>query len=73
VFSRPIIILLALAAAIYRITTGALVEATGLIFIALGLTFLQMAQTRPAFKKGAIACFVATAAVIVYVLYRNAQ
>lgn len=71
--TRPLIILLALAAAVYRITTGALVEATGLIFMALGLTFLQMASKRPALKNAAIACFVATATIIGFVIYRNAQ
>lgn len=72
-FSRPLIIILALAAAVYRITTGALVEASGLILIALGLTFLQMAPKRPALKKAAIACFLLTAAIIAFVVYRNAQ
>ncbi len=72
-FSRPLIILLALAAAVYRITTGALVEASGLILMALGLTFLQMAPKRPALKNAAIACFLATAVVIGFVIYRNAQ
>jgi len=73
VFSRPLIILLALAAAVYRITTGALVEASGLILMALGLTFLQMAPKRPAMKNAAIACFIATAVVIGFVIYRNTQ
>ncbi|MDA1305781.1 MAG: hypothetical protein O2917_00790 [Acidobacteria bacterium] len=72
-FSRPLIILLALVAAVYRITTGALVEASGLILMALGLTFLQMAPKRPALKNAAIACFLATAVVIGFVIYRNAQ
>ncbi len=72
-FSRSLIILLALAAAVYRITTGALVEASGLILMALGLTFLQMAPKRPALKNAAIACFIATAVVIGFVIYRNAQ
>lgn len=41
--------------------------------MALGLTFLQMAQKKPAFKSAAIACFTITAGVIAYVLYRNSQ
>ncbi len=71
--SRPLIIILALGAAGYRVTTGAYIEAAGLVSMALGLTFLHMAATRPALKKAAIGCFVATAGVIAYVLYRNAQ
>lgn len=71
--SRPLIILLALAAAVYRITTGALIEATGLIAMALGLTFLQMAKKKPGMRNAAILCFVATAGIIGYVLYRNSQ
>lgn len=71
--SRPLIIILALGAAGYRISTGAYLEAGGLLAMALGLTFLQMAQKKPAFKSAAIACFVVTAGVIAYVLYRNSQ
>jgi hypothetical protein len=73
VVSRPLIIILALGAAGYRVTTGAYLEAGGLVSMALGLTFLQMAPRRPAFKSAAIACFTITAAVIGYVIYRNAQ
>lgn len=71
--SRPLIIILALGAAGYRVTTGAYLEAGGLVAMALGLTFLHMAQKKPAFKSAAIACFTITAGVIGYVLYRNAQ
>jgi ABC-type glucose/galactose transport system permease subunit len=73
VISRPLIIILALGAAGYRVTTGAYLEAGGLVSMALGLTFLQMAQKKPAFKSAAIACFTITACVIGYVLYRNSQ
>lgn len=73
VISRPLIIILALAAAGYRVTTGAYLEAGGLVSMALGLTFLQMAQKKPAWKPAAIVCFTVTAGVIAYVLYRNAQ
>jgi hypothetical protein len=73
VISRPLLIILALGAAGYRVTTGAYVEAAGLVSMALGLTFLHMAQTRPALKTAAIGCFVTTAGIIAYVLYRNAQ
>jgi uncharacterized membrane protein len=73
VISRPLIIILALGAAGYRVTTGAYIEAAGLVSMAVGLTFLHMAQTRPRFKSAAIACFLGTAGVIAYVLYRNAQ
>ena len=41
--------------------------------MALGLTFLHMAKTKPALKTAAVGCFVVTAGVIAYVLYRNAQ
>ncbi len=71
--SRPLIIILALGAAGYRVTTGAYLEAGGLVAMALGLTFLHMAQKKPAFKSAAIACFAITAGVIGYVLYRNSQ
>lgn len=71
--SRPLIIILALGAAGYRLTTGAHLEAGGLISMALGLTFLQMAPKRPALKWAAIACFTLTAAVIGLVILRNAQ
>lgn len=71
--SRPLIIILALGAAGYRVTTGAYLEAGGLAAMALGLTFLQMAPKKPGFKSAAIVCFTITAGVIGYVLYRNAQ
>ena len=71
--SRPLIIILALGAAGYRVTTGAYLEAGGLVAMALGLTFLHMAKKQPAFKSAAIACFTITAGVIGYVLYRNSQ
>ena len=71
--SRPLIINLALGAAGYRVTTGAHLEAGGLVSMALGLTFLHMAKTKPALKTAAVGCFVVTAGVIAYVLYRNAQ
>jgi hypothetical protein len=73
VISRPLIIILALGAAGYRVTTGAYVEAAGLVSMALGLTFLHMAKSKPALKNAAVACFLGTAGVIAYVLYRNAQ
>jgi hypothetical protein len=73
VISRPLIIILALGAAGYRVTTGAYIEAAGLVFMAFGLTFLHMAQTRPKLKSVAMGCFLATAGVIGYVLYRNTQ
>ncbi len=71
--SRPLIIILALGAAGYRVTTGAYLEAGGLVAMALGLTFLHMAKTRSELKSAAIACFTATAGIIAYVIYRNAQ
>lgn len=71
--SRTLIIILALGAAVYRATTGALLEASGLLAMAAGLVCLQMAAKRPALKSAAIVCFTITAGVIGYVLYRNAQ
>lgn len=71
--SRPLIILLALGAAGYRLATGAYLEAGGLLAMALGLTFLQMTPARPVLKAAAAMCFSITAAIIVYVLYRNSQ
>lgn len=74
--SRPLIIILALGAAGYRVTTGAYLEASGLLAMALGLTFLQMASRaskRPALKLAAIACFTFTAGIIGFVIYRSAQ
>ena len=71
--SRHLIILLATAAGAYRVATGAVLEGFGLFAMALGLVFLQMAPKRPALKSAAVACFVATAGIVGYVLYRNYQ
>lgn len=71
--SRTFVIVLALGAAAYRLTTGAVLEAGGLLSMALGLICLQAAPKKPALKSVAIACFSVTAAIIAYVLYRNSQ
>jgi hypothetical protein len=71
--SRPLIIVIAAAAGVYRIVTGAVLEGGGLVAMALGLVCLQFAKKQPVLKAAAIACFAVTAGIIGYVLYRNTQ
>lgn len=71
--SRIFVIVLALGAAVYRFTTGAVLEAIGLLGLAGGLIFLRAAERQPHFRRYAYASFLLTAGIIVYVLYRNSQ
>lgn len=71
--SRPLVILLALGAAVYRFSTGAVLESGGLFALALGLVFLQLAPRRPALRTAAFACFAITAGIIGYVVYLGSR
>jgi hypothetical protein len=72
-FSRTIVILLALGAGAYRLATGAVLEGIGLLLMAAGLVARQGARTRPWLNWLAFGCFALTSGIIVYVLWRNAQ
>lgn len=72
-FSRTIVILLALGAGAYRLATGAVLEGIGLLLMAGGLVSLQGAKARPSLKWLAFTCFALTGGIIAYVLWRNAQ
>jgi hypothetical protein len=71
--SRTLIILLAVAAGLYRITTGAVLEGVGLLSMAAGLLALKSATRRPAMKSLAFVLFAVTGAIIGFVLWRNSQ
>lgn len=71
--SRTLIILLAIAAGLYRITTGATLEGIGLLSMAAGMIALKGAEKRPAYKGLAFLFFAVTGAIIGFVLWRNTQ
>jgi hypothetical protein len=71
--SRVFVIILALGAAIYRFTTGAALEAVGLLGLAFGLLFLRLAEKQPTFKRYAYLSFMTTAAIVIYVMIRNSR
>ncbi|NQW03295.1 MAG: hypothetical protein HQ485_04650 [Acidobacteria bacterium] len=71
--SRIFVIVLALAAATYRFSTGAVLEAIGLLGLASGLAFLRAAESRPALRRYAYLSFLTTAVIVAYVMYRNSR
>ncbi len=71
--TRYFVIVLALGAAVYRYTTGAVLEAVGLVGLAAGLLLLRMSGRQPRLKPLAYLSFLVTAAVIAFVLFRNVQ
>lgn len=71
--SRVFVIVLALGAAVYRFTTGAMLEAVGLLGLAVGLIFLKAGEKQPSLKRYAYLSFLTTAVIVGYVLYRNSR
>ena len=69
-FSRYLVILLALVAAIIRAEQGEWLAAAGLAFLALGLAMLKLAAAKPALKPVAYVSFVVTAVTMLIVLVR---
>lgn len=69
-FSRYLVILLALVAAIIRAEQGEWLAAAGLAFLALGLALLKLAAVKPGLKPIAYASFAVTAVSMVIVLVR---
>ena len=70
-FSRYLVIALALGAAWLRMTQGAWVEASGLTGLAGGLIALRLAPRHPPLKRVAYLGFLVTAASILVVLVRR--
>ncbi len=68
--SRYLVITLALAAAAYRASQLAWVEAGGLASLGVGLVILSLAARRPALRPLAWLAFLVTAASIAAVLLR---
>lgn len=68
--SRYLVITLALAAAAYRASQSAWVEAGGLASLGVGLVILSLAARRPALRPLAWLAFLVTAASIAAVLLR---
>jgi hypothetical protein len=73
VFSRYIVIALALAAAGMRMAQGAWIEATGLSGLAGGLIALRLAPRHPPLKRVAYLGFLVTAVTVVVVLVRRSR
>ena len=71
--SRLFVIVLALGLAAYRFTTGAHLEALGLLGIGTGLIFLKVGETRPHLRQYAYLSFLITAIVMGTVLYRGSR
>ena len=67
------VIVLALGVAAYRFSTGATLEAIGLLGLGVGLIFLKVGETRPELKRYAYVCFIVTAVVIGMVLMRGSR
>ena len=72
-FSRYLVIALALGAAGLRVSQGAWLEATGLTGLAGGLIALRLAPRHPLLKRVAYFGFLVTALVIVVVLMRRSR
>ena len=71
--SRIFVIILALGAAAYRFSTGAVLESIGLAGLASGLLFLRAAERRPPLRRYAYLSFRVTAGIMAYVMYRNSR
>ena len=69
-FSRYLVILLAIVAAIIRAEQGEWLAAAGLAFLALGLAMLKLAAVKPGLKPFAYVSFVVTAVTMAIVLVR---
>ena len=69
--TRTVVIILAFAAAAYRASQGAFVEAAGLAGLGSGLLLLRIAAGRIAYRNAAIGCFAVTAASILAVIIRD--
>ena len=72
-FSRYLVIALALGAACLRVSQGAWLEATGLSGLAGGLIALRLAPRHPVLKRVAWFGFLVTATVIVVVITRRSR
>ncbi len=70
-FSRYLVIALALGAAVFRASQGAWIESIGLFGLGGGLVALKLSATRPRLRPFAYAGFLITALSIGAVLYRN--
>ena len=70
-FSRYLVIALALGAAVYRASQGAWIESVGLFGLGGGLIVLRLSATRPQLKPIAYLGFLVTALAMGAVLYRN--
>jgi hypothetical protein len=68
--SRYLVIILALVAAMIRVQQGQWLAAAGLAFLALGLSILKLAATKPALKPFAYASFAITAVAMIIVIVR---
>jgi len=73
VISRVIVIVLALGAAAYRFSTGAILESVGLLCLGAGLILLRAGDRRPDLRRFAYLSFLATAVIVGYVMYRNSR
>jgi len=73
VFSRYLVIALALGAAGLKMAQGAWIEATGLSGLAGGLMALRLAPRHPPLKRVAYFGFLVTAVSIVVLLMRRAR
>ena len=72
-FSRYLVIALAIAAAGMRVMQGAWIEATGLTGLAGGLIALRLAPRHPPLKRVAWLGFFVTAVSVVVVLIRRSR
>ena len=70
-FSRVILIILAFSVGLYRISQGAYLAAAGLFALGAGLLVLRAAETRPAIKPLAWACFAVTAVTIAIIIVQQ--
>ncbi len=69
--SRFIVIILAFAAALYRLSHGAFVEAAGLAGLGGGLLCLRLAVKRPSLRYAAYMGFLLTGISILVVIIRD--
>lgn len=69
--TRYVLIVLALALGVYRLSQGAWIPSTGLLTLAAGLIALKVAERRPSLRPIAYICFAGAFVTIVVVLVQR--
>jgi hypothetical protein len=71
VFTRYVLIALALGVGVYRAMQGAWLMAAGLLALAGGLIILKVAERQPALRRTAYLCFAVTVVSLAIILFQR--